>query len=171
MDNKDKEVLKSFLNPLFNTLDPLHVHPKTKLLPYYCYVLSTISWHFTVTDLGKTWISENLDNIVSKNILQWLELHISATLSSIALPANKFSLAFQLPSVKYRPYQTVLQFSLKFSKDEAIVRLRKNTTCGATIQYKTYKNTKYLLKLICTEHTDCSFLFSLSHYSTLYQVV
>jgi len=41
----------------------LNIHPRNKLLLYYRYVLSKISWHLTVAGLGKTWISENLDNV------------------------------------------------------------------------------------------------------------
>ena len=75
MDNKDhKEILKSSLQTMLKTVDSFYIHPKSKLFLYHCYVLSKISWLFTVTDLGKTWISENLDNIVSKYIRQWLEL-------------------------------------------------------------------------------------------------
>ena len=124
------------------------------VLLYHRYVLSKLSWHFTVTDLGKTWISENLDNIVSQYIRRWLELPISATLSSIVLSSTKFGLAFQLPSVKFQQCQTVLRSSLKSSKDEAIVRVWKNTNCGAYIQYGIYKITEKVLKSIRTEHTN-----------------
>ena len=155
MDNKDhKETLKSSLQSMLRTVDSLHVHPRNKLLLYHRYILSKISWHFTVTDLGKTWISENLDNIVSKFTRQWLELPISATLSSIILSSKKFGLAFQLPSVKFQQCQTVLRSSLKSSKDESIVKLWKNTNCGTNIQYDVYKNTKQILKSIRTEHTE-----------------
>ena len=103
MDNKDhKEILKSSFQTILKTVDSLYIHPKNKLLLYHRYVLSKISWHFTVTDLGKTWMSENLDNIVSRYIRQWLDIPISATLSSIILSSNKLVLAFQLPSVKFQ---------------------------------------------------------------------
>ena len=155
MDNKDhKEILKTSLQSMLKTVDPLHIHPKNKLLLYERYVLSKISWHFTVTDLGKSWILENLDNIVSKYIRQWLELPISATLSSIALPSSKFGLAFQLPSVEFQQCQTVLRSSLKSSKDEAIVRVWRNTNCGANIQYDICMNTKQALKSIHNEYID-----------------
>ena len=95
-----------------------------------------------------------MDNIVSKFICQWLNLPISATLSSSILSSNKFGLAFQLPSVKFEQCQTVLRSSLKYSKDEAIVKLWKNTNCGNNIQYDIYKNTKQILTSIRTEHTD-----------------
>ena len=81
------------------------------------------------------------------------ELPMSATLSSIVLSSTNFGLAFQLHSVKFQQYQTVLRSSLKSSKDEAIVRVWKNTNCRANIQYNIYKNTKQVLKSIRTEHT------------------
>ena len=137
---------------MLKTVDSLHVHPKDKLLLYHCYVLSKLSWHFTVTDLGKTWISETLDNIVSKYIRQWLEFPISATLSSIVLSSTKFGLAFQLPSVKFQQCQTVLRSALKSSKDEAIVR---DTNCGTNIQYDIYKiQNKFLNRFLLSIQTD-----------------
>ena len=139
---------------MLKKVDSLYIHPRNKLLLYHRYVLSKISWHFTVTDLGKTWISENLDNIISRYIRQWLELPTSATLSSIVLSAKKFGLSFQLPSVKFQQCQTVLHSSLKSSKDEAIVRVWRNTNCVSNIQYDIYKNTKQVLKSIRTEHTN-----------------
>ena len=154
IDNKDhEEILKSSLQTMLKTVDSLYIHPKNKLLLYHLYSLSKISWHFTVTDLGKTWISENLDNIVSKYFRQWLELPISATLSSIVLSSNKFGLALQLPSVKFQQCQTVLRSSLKSSKNEALVRVWRYTNCGSNIQYDIYENTKQVLKSIRTEHT------------------
>ena len=90
----------------------------------------------------------------SKFTRQWLELPISATLSSIILSSKKFGLAFQLPSVKFQQCQRVLRSSLKSSKDESIVKIWKNTNCGTNIQYDVYKNTKQILKSIRTEHTE-----------------
>ena len=47
-------------------IDDLPLHRKNKLLVYYRYVLSKVSWHFTGTELLKTWATDNLDNLVSK---------------------------------------------------------------------------------------------------------
>ena len=118
MANKDhKKILKSSLQTMLKTADSLYIHRENKLLLYHYYVLSKVSWHFTVTDLGKIWNSGTLDNIVSKYIRQWLELPISATLSSIILSSNNLGVAFQLLSIKFQQCQTVLLSSLKFSKD------------------------------------------------------
>ena len=71
MDNKDhKDFLISNLQALLKKIDIFNIHPRNKLLLYDRYVLSKISWHLTVADIGKTWISENFDNIVTKYVRQ-----------------------------------------------------------------------------------------------------
>ena len=155
MDNKDhKELVKSSLQTMLKTIDSLNIHPRNRLLLYDRYVLSKLSWHLTVTDLGKTWICENLDNIVTKYVRQWLDLPISATLSSIIPSRNYFGQAFQLPSIKFLQCQTTLRSSLKSSCDETITKLWRNTNSGANIQYDIYSNTKQVLKSIRAEHTN-----------------
>jgi hypothetical protein len=49
---------------------------------FFCYLLSKISWDFTVSGISKTWICETLDGIASKYIRKRLELPVSATLSN-----------------------------------------------------------------------------------------
>ena len=90
MDNHDhmSEVLDLF-SSLMSKIDLLPCHPKNKLLLYHRFVLSKVSWHFTIANLGKTWVAENLDNLVSSYVHQWLDLPISATLSSLVLPKAK----------------------------------------------------------------------------------
>ena len=67
MDNHDhmSEVLDLF-SSLISKIDLLLCHPKHKLLLYHRFVLSKVSWHFTIANLGKTWVAENLDNLVLK---------------------------------------------------------------------------------------------------------
>ena len=155
MDNKDhKDFLISNLQTLLKKIDTFNIHPRNKLLLYDRYVLSKISWHLTVADIGKTWISENLDNIVTKYVRQWLDLPISATISSIIPSRKSFGQAFQLPSIKFQQCQTTLRSSLKSSGDETIIKLWKNTNVGTNIQYDIYRNTKQTLKSIRDEHTS-----------------
>ena len=60
MDNNDhKDFLMSNLHALLKKIATLNIHPRNKLLLYDPYVLAKISWHVTVADLGKKWISEN----------------------------------------------------------------------------------------------------------------
>ena len=109
MDNKDhKDLLTSNLQTMLKSIDSLNIHPRNKLLLYDRYVLSKISWHLTVIDLGKIWISENLDDIVTIYVRQCLDLPISATISSIIPSHKNFGQAFQLPSIKFQQCQTIL---------------------------------------------------------------
>ena len=108
MDNIDdmSEVLQ-LITGLMRKIDEIPCHPKNKLLLYHRFVLSKISWHFTIADLGKTWVSENIDNLVSKYIRQWLELPICATLSTLVLSKSKYGISLILPSTKFAQCQVV----------------------------------------------------------------
>ena len=89
MNNKNhKDLALSNLQTMLQATDSLSIHPKSKLLLYDRHVLSKLSCHLTVVDIGKTWISENLDNIVTQYVRRWLDLPISATISSI-IPSHK----------------------------------------------------------------------------------
>ena len=80
-DEDHKSEVYDTLTNILNEIDDLPLHPKNKILLYSRYVLSKISWHFTVSDIGKTWVIDKLDSIASTYIRKWLELPISATLS------------------------------------------------------------------------------------------
>ena len=153
-NNDHKSLLLSSLQNMLKTVDSLHIHPKNKLLLYDRCILSKLSWHFTVADISKTWICEHLDNIVTKCVRQWLDLPISATISSIILSHKSFGLAIQLPSFKFQQCQTALRSSLKQSRDKTVNRLWKSTNCGTNIQYDVYKNTKQILSAIRSDHTE-----------------
>ena len=102
MSNENHKIkLLSLFMSLLKDIDGLPLHPKNKLILFHKYVLSKVSWHFTVADLSRTWVIENIDNLVSKYIRLWLDLPISATLTSIVLSENQFGLNLQLPSVKF----------------------------------------------------------------------
>ena len=93
MSNEEHKLeIISLVNELMSDIDLAPLHPKNKLLLYSRYVLSKISWHFTVASLSKTWIIENVDPVINKYIRKWLEIPISGTLSNIFLTRNKFGL-------------------------------------------------------------------------------
>ena len=97
-DEDHKSELLDTFTGILNEIDKLPLHPKNNILLYSRYALSKISWHLTVSDIGKTWANEKLDSIASNFIRKWLELPISATLCNVQLPLNKFGLNFSLPS-------------------------------------------------------------------------
>ena len=86
----------------------IYSNEKFKKIIILRYLLPKISWHRTVADLTKTWVSENNDDLVAKYFLSWLDLPISGTLSNVFLPHKKFGLNVHPPSVKYAQCQTTL---------------------------------------------------------------
>ena len=102
------EVL-DLLKDLMNRIDSLSCHPKNKLVIYHQFVLSKLSWHLTVADLIKTWVVQNLGNIVTKYVRQWLDLPISATLSTLVLQKPKYGINLILPSTKFTQCQTIIK--------------------------------------------------------------
>ncbi|CAB3993869.1 Hypothetical predicted protein, partial [Paramuricea clavata] len=153
-DEDHKSEVYDTLTNILNEIDDLPLHPKNKILLYSRYVLSKISWHFTVSDIGKTWVNDKLDSIASTYIRKWLELPISATLSNVLLPHNKFGLNIILPSTKFLQCQTVSRKALKSSPNEAINNLWKDTSNHKNVQYDKYKNTKDVLNTIRKQHED-----------------
>ena len=118
------------LPTMLKAIDSSSIHPKNKSILYKRYITSKLSWHLTVTDLGKTWISRNLDSIVTKYARRWLDLPISATISSLIPSHNKLGQGFQLPSIKFQQCQTTLRSSLKSSCEEKVTKLWRNTIRG-----------------------------------------
>ena len=117
MDDEDHKVqIESCLLGMLQRIDSFTILPSNKLLLYHHWVLSKLSWSLTVTNLSKTWVVENVDSITTRFVCKWLELLISATISGIILPQNKFGLNFQLPSTKFLQCQNVLCSALKSSK-------------------------------------------------------
>ena len=155
MDNQIhmSEVLNLLLD-LMNKIDSLSCHPKSKLLIYYQFVLSKLSCHLTVADLRKTWIAQNLDNIVTKYIRQWLDILISATLSTLVLKKSKYGVNLILPSTKFTQCQTVIRNALKTLPNLDINAMWAATSNGSNIQYDQYKNTKQVLTAIQKDRED-----------------
>jgi len=131
---------------MMSDIDMKPLHPKNKLLLYSRYVLSKISWHLTVADLGKTWVTENLDPIINQYLRKWLEIPVSGTLSNIYLESKNFGLSIIPPSIKFIQCQTVIRKALKLSKSDSIKDLWKTSSNNTNIQYDVYKSTKDVLK-------------------------
>ena len=134
--------LSNLVASTMNIIDSLPLHPNSKLLLYNRYLLSIISWHFTVCDLSKTWIVHHLDNDVSHYICKWRDLPISSTLSNILLFHETFGLDIILPSTKYAQCQTVHRSALTSSPNEAIRNLWKETRNTVDVQHDICSNTK-----------------------------
>ena len=145
-DEHHKSELISLVEELMADIDSKPLHPKNKILLYSRYLLSKLSWHFTVSSVSKTWVTENIDSKVNSYIRKWLDIPISGTLSTVFLTRNKFGLNICPPTVKFIQCQTVLRKALKTSPNEAINELWKATSNSKNIQYDVYNSTKQVLK-------------------------
>ena len=132
-------------------IDKFPCHPRNKLQLSHRFVLPTIAWHFTIADIGKTWVTENIDNIVSQYIRQLLELPISATLSSLILSKSKYGVNLILPSTKFLLCQVVVRNAVKSSPNSDIKALWSSSISVATFRMT---NTKQVLNAIQNDNED-----------------
>ena len=75
-DEHHKSELISLVEELMADIDSKPLHPKNKILLYSRYLLSKLSWHFTVSSVSKTWVTENIDSKVNSYIRKWLDIPI-----------------------------------------------------------------------------------------------
>ncbi|CAB4016886.1 Hypothetical predicted protein, partial [Paramuricea clavata] len=153
-EKEHKQELITLMDDIMSEIDLKPLHPKNKLLLYSRYLLSKLSWHFTVTTLSKTWDSENMDSVVNKYVRKWLEIPISGTLSNVYLTSNKFGLNIYPPSIKLVQCQTVARNALKTSPNHSIKDLWKTTSKSKKIQYDVYTSTKKVLKTFTSGQED-----------------
>ena len=140
--------LLSTINDLMIKTDSLPCHPEYKLLLYHRFVLSKLSWHLTTADRRKTWVIDNLGNIVTSYVRKWFELAISATISSLILNKSRYGINLVLPSTTFIECQTVIRNALKSSPNLDIKTLWAETSYGTNLQYDQFQNTKQVLKFI-----------------------
>ena len=145
-DDVHKSEIISLVEDLMSSIDSKPQHPKNKLLLYSRYVLSRLSWDFTISNIPQTWIKENIDSLVNSYIRRWLEIPVSGTLSTIFMTRNKFGLNIIPPSVKFLQCQTTLRNALKSSPNVEINELWKSTSTNRNIQYDVYTTTKQVIK-------------------------
>ena len=153
-NDKHKTEIITFINQLMTDIDSKPLHPKYKILLYSRFVLSKLSWHFTVTTLSKTWVSENIDSVVNQYIRKWLQIPISGTLTTVYLPCTKFGQNIYPSSLKFIKCQTVLRKALKSSPNESINELWKTINNNTNIQYDVYESTKEVLRTFRSVHED-----------------
>ena len=142
------------LNKILTQIDFLPLHPKYNVLLYSHHLVFRISWHFTLADFSKTWVSEDLDDILASCVRKWLEIPVRGALSNIFLIKTYFGLNIHPPSTIFFQCQTITLNVLKSSLSEDIQNLWKSTSTHTNLQYDNYKNTKQLLKVFHSNEED-----------------
>ena len=90
---------------------------------------------------------------MTQYVRRWLDLPISATISSIIPSHNNSGRGFQLPSIKYQQCQITLHSSLKSSCDETITKLWRTTNRGGKYSVRHVQKYERVLKSIRADHT------------------
>ena len=130
------------------------IYPKNKLLLYNRCVISKISWHFTVANLSRTWVTETIVSVVNKFLRIWLEIPVPGILSNMFLARNKFCFNILLPSVKFIQCQTACRNALKTSQNDSIKQPWNSTSHHTNIQYDRYTWTRDFLREFHSEQED-----------------
>ena len=112
-NNQHKDDLLSDTKNIMKKIDDLPLHPKNKMLIYQRYVLSKLSWNWTIADIDITWFKQSLDSIVNQYVRSWLEIPIAGTLDIIQLSKRKFGTCFVMVSTRFTQYQTVIRNNLR----------------------------------------------------------
>ena len=108
MDNNDHmSTLLSTIKDLMIKTDSLPCHPKYKLLLYRRFVLSKLSWHLAIADFSKTWVIDNLDNIITSYVRCYYRFS--------HLKKSRYGFNLILPSTKFIECQTIIRNALKSS--------------------------------------------------------
>ena len=127
----DAEIAQSIL--LADTLQAIeHVKhlPITPLLK--CHALNLqlrakLSFSLSHCSLSLTWIKNNLNNIITGKIREWLDQPPCATAHYFSLPLKELGLDLTLPSLLYEQCQATSMAILANSKDAKMNKLSQNT--------------------------------------------
>ena len=65
-DEKHQSEICNLFNNVISNRDELPLHSRNKILLYSRYLLSEISWDFTINNIPKIWVWKNLDGIATK---------------------------------------------------------------------------------------------------------
>ena len=144
-NNQHKDDLLSDTKNIMKKIDDLPLHPKNKMLIYQRYVLSKLSWNWTIADIDITWFKQSLDSIVNQYVRSWLEIPIAGTLDIIQLSKRKFGICYVMVSPRFTQCQTVIRNNLRKSSNNDVVRIYYDTNCGSSLQYDKFKSTKEVL--------------------------
>ena len=89
-----KRELSHKVTDIMSNIDLLPLHTRFKVQLYIRYALPKISWHLTVADLTKIWVSKNLDNLIVKYFRSLLDLPILGKLSYVSSSKANTLLSF-----------------------------------------------------------------------------
>ena len=94
---------------------PLHQRYKLKIIQQFTY--SKIRWLLSIYKLDVTWIKQSCDNVVTRFLRKWLNMHPGANISHMFLSHKRIGLNFSLPSHIYTYAKISTRSLMKTSAD------------------------------------------------------
>ena len=74
----NSEVLKSIL-----TIDKLPLKCSSKIDIVQWYVFSKLKWSFSIYNISKTWVAEDIDNEINRYYRKWLQIPVSSNITHL----------------------------------------------------------------------------------------
>ena len=124
-----KSALQSKLSDMLKITTDLEVGAQLKLKILKYYIPSQLSFILKIYDIPYTWISNNLDAMILKQVSIWLELPVNSCVEEILeLSTQKGGHGIPLLKTLAEQLRLSLRCSLKNSKDEDITTIWKMST-------------------------------------------
>ena len=123
-----KDELVSEVMQYLAKIDLMPVKPLQKIAIVQKYVYSKLRWRFSIYPLTTTWVSQNLENLVSKSLRKWLQIPISGNILHLSLPTSKLGLNFCSVTDLYQECQLSTRRILKTSQSEELRRIYSLTS-------------------------------------------
>ena len=109
-------------------IDLLTIKPFNKIRIVQTYVYSKFRWRFSIYDLGGTWVTQNLQNQISKYVRKWLQIPISGNITHLRFPSSKLGIDFTCAYDVYEECKLSVRRILKTSENEDIRHLYAATS-------------------------------------------
>ena len=91
-------------------------------------MFSKLRWNFSIYDIGETWISQNIDNQLSKYYRKWLQIPVSGNITHLCLPKNNLGVDIKAGKQLYRECKISTRRILKCSINSEARQLYELTT-------------------------------------------
>ena len=125
--SEERDDLVKKLESYLEKVNALPIHPLSKLKIINQYVYSKIRWPLSIYPVGETWLKQNCDNMISRQVRHWLNLHPGANISHLKCSISKLGLNFRFPSDVYACSQMTVRKIMQASNDEDIRKVYEAT--------------------------------------------
>ena len=113
-----KPKLKNEVRKYVEIIDKLPIKCFHKIENMQPYVFPKLKWRFSVYHLTKTWVSENLDNVINWYYRKWFHFLVSGNITHLSLANNKLGLNIKTLKQIYVECKVSVRQTIKLSRNE-----------------------------------------------------